>query len=215
MKAILILLISLVALGVLIVFLAGSNGKTVNISAETAVDSSAALQKATFAGGCFWCMEQPFEKLDGVISVTSGYAGGQTVNPNYGNYSTGGHIEVVEILYDPSRISYRQLLQVFWRQIDPTDDGGQFVDRGHAYTSAIFYHNEEQRRIAEESREELAKSGIFNKPIVTPVLPAPTFYAAEDYHQDYYKKNALRYKFYRANSGRDRFLDRVWGNRES
>jgi peptide methionine sulfoxide reductase msrA/msrB len=172
------------------------------------------LEKATFAGGCFWCMEKPFEELAGVRNVVSGYAGGTTVNPTYENYAAGGHIEVVEIAYDPAIISYRQLLQVFWRQIDPTDDGGQFVDRGHAYTSAIFNHNEEQRRIAEESREELAKSGIFNKPIVTPVLPVPIFYAAENYHQDYYKNSALRYKFYRANSGRDRFLDRVWGNRE-
>jgi peptide methionine sulfoxide reductase msrA/msrB len=216
MKAILILLTSLVALGALIAFLAGSNGKTVTMSAETAVNNSAALQKATFAGGCFWCMEQPFEKLDGVISVTSGYAGGRTENPDYGNYSTGGHIEVVEILYDSNRISYRELLRVFWRQIDPTDNGGQFVDRGHAYTTAIFYHDEAQRLAAEESKKTLAASGVFDKPLVTPIKPAATFYPAEDYHQDYYQKNPIRYHFYRFNSGRDQFLDRVWGeDRES
>jgi peptide methionine sulfoxide reductase msrA/msrB len=169
-------------------------------------------QRALFAGGCFWCMESPFEKLDGVISVTSGYAGGTTVNPTYENYSTGGHIEVVEVVFDPKRVSYKQLLDTFWRQIDPTDSGGQFVDRGHAYTSAIFYFSEEQRLQAEESKKALAASGIFSKPLVTPILPAPRFFPAEDYHQDYYKENPLRYKFYRAGSGRDTFLEKTWKN---
>jgi len=156
-------------------------------------------------------MEKPFEQLDGVLSVTSGYAGGTTKNPTYQNYAAGGHIEVVEIIYDPARISYDKLLDVYWRQINPTDEGGQFVDRGHAYTSAIFYFNDEQRRLAEESKKKLAESGIFSKPIVTPIEPAPTFYPAEEYHQDYYKKNPIKYRFYRSGSGRDDFLDKVWG----
>jgi len=172
------------------------------------------LKKATFAGGCFWCMEKPFEELAGVRNVVSGYIGGATANPTYENYAAGGHIEAVEIDFDPAVVTYRQLLEVFWRQIDPTDGGGQFVDRGHAYTSAIFYHNEEQKQAAEESRAALEKSGIFAKPIVTAIQPATTFYPAEDYHQDYYKNNPLRYKFYRANSGRDRFLEKAWSGRE-
>ncbi|MEW6501623.1 MAG: peptide-methionine (R)-S-oxide reductase MsrB [Thermodesulfobacteriota bacterium] len=169
------------------------------------------FKKATFAGGCFWCMEPPFEKLAGVRSVTSGYAGGTTANPTYENYAAGGHIEVIEVVYDPRKIGYRQLLDVFWRQIDPTDAGGQFVDRGHAYIAAIFYHDEEQRRLAETSKKALAASGRFAKPIVTRILPAATFYPAEEYHQDYHKKNPLRYRWYRGGSGRDAFLDRVWG----
>lgn len=167
-------------------------------------------KKAMFAGGCFWCMEKPFEKLEGVVSVTSGYAGGTTKNPNYKNYMDGGHIEVIEIVYDPSKVTFKELLDVFWRQIDPTDAGGQFVDRGHAYTSAIFYGDDAERRIAEQSKKELEAKGVFNKPIVTPVLPVETFYKAEEYHQDYYKKNPIRYRIYRGGSGRDRFLDKVW-----
>jgi len=169
------------------------------------------LKKAIFAGGCFWCMEKPFENLDGVHSVTSGYIGGTTDDPNYQTYSRDGHIEAVEIVYDPARISYPELLDVFWRQIDPTDDGGQFVDRGHAYTTAIFYLDEEQRRQAMESKKELAARMVFEKPLATPIQSATTFYPAEEYHQDYYKKNPLRYKYYRYGSGRDRFLDTVWG----
>jgi peptide methionine sulfoxide reductase msrA/msrB len=168
-------------------------------------------QKALFAGGCFWCMEKPFEQLDGVLSVTSGYAGGTTTDPNYENYAAGGHIEVVQIVYDPRKVSFQELLDVYWRQVDPTDPGGQFGDRGHAYTTAIFYFDEDQRLAAEQSKMELAASGIFDKPIVTPIIPAATFYPAEDYHQDYYKENPVHYRFYRAGSGRDDFLDRVWG----
>jgi len=169
------------------------------------------LKKATFAGGCFWCMEPPFEKLPGVVAVTSGYMGGNTANPTYENYAAGGHIEVVEVTYDPARVGYQQLLDTFWRQIDPTDAGGQFVDRGHAYTSAIFFHDEEQRKLAEASKKALAASGVFAKPIVTPISSVATFYPAEAYHQDYYKNNPLRYNWYRSGSGRDRFLDTVWG----
>ena len=167
-------------------------------------------QKATFAGGCFWCMEKPFEILPGVVSVTSGYAGGTNKNPTYQNYAAYGHIEVVEIVYDPAKVSYEKLLEVYWRQIDPTDPGGQFVDRGKAYSTAIFYHDDEQRMLAEKSKEDLGKNDIFDKPLVTPILPAVKFYAAEDYHQDYYKENPIRYKFYRSRSGRDQFLDKTW-----
>lgn len=168
------------------------------------------IKKATFAGGCFWCMEKPFEQLDGVISVVSGYSGGTTENPTYKNYSRGGHVEVVEIRYKPQKVSYQKLLEIFWRQIDPTDSGGQFNDRGHSYTTGIYYHDDEQKRLAEVSKEELVKSGVFKKPIVTPIQPASPFYPAEKYHQNYYKKNPIRYKFYRTRSGRDGFLKETW-----
>ena len=203
MKTILIILV-LAFIG-LISFMAANRPEAVETTGMTN------LEKATFAGGCFWCMEKPFEKLDGVVSVTSGYTGGRNENPTYQNYSANGHIEVVEILYDSAKVSYETLLDVFWRQINPTDAGGQFVDRGHAYTTGIFYHNDEQKRLAEKSKADLAASGIFDKPLVTPIVPATQFYAAEDYHQDYYKKNPVRYNFYRWNAGRDQFLDKVWG----
>ena len=195
-------------------FLAGLAVMTVALPlllAENVAAADRGLRRATFAGGCFWCMEPPFARLAGVVSVTSGYMGGKTAHPTYENYAAGGHIEVVEILFDPSRVNYADLLQVFWRQIDPTDAGGQFADRGQAYTSAIFYQDQEQQRLAEASRAELAASGRFAKPVVTPVKAASTFYPAEEYHQDYYKKNPIRYRFYRAGSGRDQFLDRIWG----
>ncbi|MBM3303251.1 MAG: peptide-methionine (S)-S-oxide reductase MsrA, partial [Deltaproteobacteria bacterium] len=167
---------------------------------------------ATFAGGCFWCMRPPFEKLNGVAKVVSGYTGGTGENPTYEDYAEKGHIEAIQITYDPSIISYTRLLEVFWRQIDPTDPGGQFVDRGLQYRSAIFYHDEEQKKLAERSKEQLATSGRFDKPIVTEILKASVFYTAEDYHQDYHVKNPLRYKFYRSRSGRDQFLEKTWGN---
>jgi peptide methionine sulfoxide reductase msrA/msrB len=172
---------------------------------------TAGLKRAIFAGGCFWCMEKPFEALAGVHSVTSGYIGGRTENPNYQTYSRDGHIEAVEVVYDPARVSYTTLLDVFWHQIDPTDDSGQFVDRGHAYTTAVFYLDDEQRRLAIESKNELAARKVFDAPLVTPIEPATAFYPAEEYHQDYYKKNPVRYQYYRFGSGRDRFLDTVWG----
>jgi len=168
-------------------------------------------EKAIFAGGCFWCMEPPFEKLKGVVSVLSGYTGGAGENPTYDDYGRKGHIEAIEITYDPLVISYSKLLDVFWRQIDPTDAGGQFVDRGPQYRSAIFYENDEQKRLAERSKEELEKSGKFAKPILTELIKATTFYKAEDYHQDYSKKNPIRYKYYRFNSGRDQYLKKIWG----
>lgn len=171
------------------------------------------VEKATFAGGCFWCMEPPFEKLEGVREVISGYTGGHKENPTYEEVSAGGtgHLEAVEVIYDPSKVSYSKLLDVFWRQIDPTDPGGQFVDRGSQYRTAIFYHSEEQKRLAEKSREELAKSGRYDRPIVTEIIKASTFYRAEDYHQDFYKTHSLKYKYYRYRSGRDQYLEKIWG----
>ena len=169
------------------------------------------MKKAIFAGGCFWCMEKPFEQLDGVVSVVSGYTTGRTANPTYQNYVQGGHLEAVEITFDPEKVSYEKLLDVFWHQIDPTDAGGQFVDRGYAYTTAIFYVDESQRKLAEASRQKWEEAGVFGKPIVTPIKPATAFYAAESYHQDYYKKNPIRYWYYRSRSGRDQYLEKIWG----
>lgn len=166
---------------------------------------------AVFAGGCFWCMEPPFEKLDGVKSVISGYMGGTNSQPTYKNYAQGGHMEVVLVTYFPEQVGYEELLAVFWRQIDPTDSGGQFVDRGPSYRSAIFYSNQDQKKAAELSKQILAQSGRFDQPIVTEVIPATTFYPAEAYHQDYYKEHPIRYKFYRSRSGRDQFLEKKWG----
>lgn len=185
--------------------------------AGASADSAPRLEKATFAGGCFWCMEPPFEKLDGVKEVISGYTGGQKVNPTYEEVSSQdtGHLESVEVVYDPAKVTYEKLLDVFWRQINPTDAGGQFVDRGPSYTSAIFYHNEEQKRLATESKKRLAQSGRYDKPIVTEIRPAGPFYRAEEYHQDYYTKNPIRYKFYRYNSGRDQYLTKVWEKEEA
>ncbi len=169
--------------------------------------------RAIFAGGCFWCMEHPFDELPGVHATISGYIGGHKADPSYQEVSAGGtgHAEAVEIRYDPAQVSYEKLLEVFWRNIDPTDAGGQFVDRGDQYRSAIFYLDEAQRLAAERSRAELARSGRFARPLATEIVPAATFYPAEEYHQDYYQKNPLRYKFYRFNSGRDQFLDKAWG----
>jgi len=173
----------------------------------------AGLVKATFAGGCFWCMEPPFDKLEGVVSTVSGYTGGQAKDPSYEQVSSGGtgHLEAVQVSFDPGKVSYSKMLEVFWHNIDPTDSGGQFCDRGSQYRSAIFYHTEEQRRLAEESKQALEKSGQLGKPLVTDVRPASTFYPAEEYHQDYYKKNPVRYKLYRLGCGRDGVLERVWG----
>jgi peptide methionine sulfoxide reductase msrA/msrB len=189
-------------------------GLVVMMMTATGVAVEKKVERAIFAGGCFWCMESPYEKLDGVKEVISGYTGGQKEDPTYKEVSAGttGHAEAVEVIFDPSKISYDELLEVFWRQIDPTDPGGQFADRGSQYRSAIFYLNDEQRALAEKSKENLAKSVRFDKPIVTEIVPASRFYRAEDYHQDYYKKNPVRYKLYRYGSGRDRFLKETWGD---
>ncbi len=169
-------------------------------------------QKATFAGGCFWCIEAPFDKTAGVISAVSGYAGGSEKDPTYSEVSSGStqHLESVLVTFDPQKISYQQLLDIYWRQFDPTDAGGSFYDRGSQYTSAIFYHDEEQKILAEASKQALEASGRFDKAIVTPIRPAQTFYPAESYHQDYHKKNAQHYQRYRTGSGRDRFIEATW-----
>ncbi len=168
---------------------------------------------ATFAGGCFWCTEADFEKLPGVVKAVSGYTGGKKDMPSYEEVSAGGtgHVEAIQVYYDPDKISYEELLDYFWRHIDPTDVGGQFVDRGAQYRSAIFYHNEEQKRLAENSKEALDQSGTFEKPVATEIIELTEFYDAEEYHQDYYKKKPLKYRFYRYASGRDQFLKKTWG----
>ena len=175
--------------------------------------SPSTISNSTFAGGCFWCTESDFEKVDGVREVVSGYIGGHVENPSYEQVSAGetGHVEAIQVRYDPTKVSYKELLDVFWRHVDPTDPAGQFADRGSQYRPVIFYHNDEQKRLAEETKDELGRSGRFEKEITTEIVPASTFYPAEDYHQDYYKKKPLRYKFYRQGSGRDQFLKGVWG----
>ena len=171
------------------------------------------VEHATFAGGCFWCMQPPFEQLDGVLSVAAGYTGGAEKTPTYAQVSSGstGHCEAVQIVYDPSTVTYQRLLDVFWRNIDPTTPNRQFADVGTQYRTAIFYHTEEQRQLAQASKQQLAQSGTFDQPIVTEIVPASAFYPAEEYHQDFYKKNPLRYKLYRIGSGRDRYLHKLWG----
>jgi len=169
------------------------------------------LKKATLAGGCFWCMEPPFEKLEGVTEVVAGYSDGEGKDPNYDDYAEKGHIEAIQITYNPKKVSYEELLDIFWKSMDPTDPGGQFGDRGYEYSSAIFYHDEEQKKIAEESKKQLAESGVFDEEIVTPIIPYKNFYPAEEYHQDYAEKNPIRYKTYKYGSGRTTFLEETWG----
>ncbi|AHM58057.1 peptide methionine sulfoxide reductase msrA/msrB (plasmid) [Peptoclostridium acidaminophilum DSM 3953] len=169
-------------------------------------------KKAVFAGGCFWCMEGPFERLEGVVEVLAGYTGGKVKNPTYEQVSSGvtGHLEAVLVVYDPMKIGYRELVEVYWRQIDPTDEGGQFADRGSQYKTAIFYYDEEQKSIAQLSKKELDESGRFDRPVATQILPAEEFYPAEEYHQDFYLKNPLRYKDYKSGSGREGFIKKTW-----
>lgn len=171
-------------------------------------------EKAAFAGGCFWCMVKPFKEWEGIEDVVSGYMGGHVENPTYEDVKQGdsGHLEVVEITFDPKLFSYENLLDIYWQQIDPTDAGGQFHDRGHSYSTAIFYYTDEQRQLAERSKERLEASGKYNKPIVTQIRPAKTFYPAEEYHQDYYLKEPGHYEEDRAKSGRDAFIATHWGN---
>jgi peptide methionine sulfoxide reductase msrA/msrB len=183
-----------------------TQGGTMAKSSDSAV--------ATFAGGCFWCTESDFEKVPGVTKVVSGYTGGQGASPTYEDYAQKGHVEAIQVYYNPRVVTYKQLLDYFWRHVDPTDAGGQFVDRGPQYRSVIFYHSEEQERLAKESKAALAASGRFKSPIVTEILPATKFYPAEEYHQGYSHKNPIRYKYYRWNSGRDQFLQKVWGQEQ-
>jgi peptide-methionine (S)-S-oxide reductase len=187
---------------------------TVTLMTFATVMAANNLEKATFAGGCFWCMEHPFDELPGVVSVTSGYTGGHKKNPTYEEVSAGGtgHAESVQIIYDPARIAYEKLLEVFWHNIDPTVKDRQFCDTGNQYRSAIFYHNEEQHRLALQSKAALEKNKPFKGPIVTEIVQATEFYPAEEYHQHYYKKNPIRYKFYRFNCGRDKRLKELWGS---
>lgn len=173
------------------------------------------IKKAIFAGGCFWCIEAAFDYVDGVMATTSGYTGGRNKNPSYDEVSSGstGHLEAVEVVYDESKVSYEKLLEVFWRNIDPTQGDGQFADRGSQYYTAIFYLDENQKMLAEASKEKLKTSGIYHKPIVTPILSAKEFYPAEDYHQDYHKKNPVHYTLYKRGSGREGYIERTWGEK--
>ncbi len=192
------------------------NAEQKNTSGNSPMTSGKVMEQkfATFAGGCFWCTEAGFEKLPGVSDAVSGYAGGHVKNPSYEKVSMGitGHTEVVQVFYDPAIISYADLLEGFWRQFDPTDGEGSFVDRGNQYRPAIFYNNDEEKMLAQQSIKALAASGRYNKPIAVEVTPLDVFYKAEEYHQDYYKKNPIRYKYYRYNSGRDQYLEKTWGD---
>jgi peptide-methionine (S)-S-oxide reductase len=200
MKKLLVLLATLASLG-------AAAATTVNVAPGQAV--------ATFAGGCFWCMEAPFDELPGVVATISGYTGGSKVNPTYEEVSSGttGHAEAVQVTYDPKKVSYEKLLEVFWVNIDPTVKNRQFCDSGTQYRTGVFYHDEAQRKAAEASKSALERSKPFKEPIVTPIEMAGAFYPAEDYHQDYYKKNPVRYKFYRNGCGRDARLKQLWGDR--
>ena len=207
--------IFLIAITLLLIVVGSQNVISVQqeVKKEMSKDDST-LKVATFAGGCFWCTESDFEKLPGVVKVISGYTGGQKVNPSYEEVSSGstGHVEAVQVYYDPSKLTYTELLDTFWKHIDPTDSGGQFVDRGSQYRSVIFYHDEEQKKLAEKSKQDLDKSGKFDKPIATEIIKFIKFYEAEEYHQDYYKTSPLRYKYYRSGSGRDQYIKKVWGS---
>jgi peptide methionine sulfoxide reductase msrA/msrB len=217
MKIITIIGITLVIGLVLFGFQNSKNQTQAGMNTMQKTYDESKLSKATFAGGCFWCTESDFEKIDGVVEVISGYTGGAEENPTYEQVSSGrtGHYESVQVLYDPQKITYAELLEVFWRHVDPTDAGGQFVDRGSQYRSAIFYQDEEQKTLAEKSKADMDKSGVFKRPIVTEILPLRKFYPAEAYHQDYYKTNPMRYMMYRSGSGRDQFVESIWGKMPS
>jgi peptide-methionine (S)-S-oxide reductase len=189
-------------------------GVSLMLITGTTITAATNLEKATFAGGCFWCMEHPFDEIPGVVSVTSGYTGGNKKSPTYEEVSAGGtgHAESIQIVYDPARVNYEKLLDVFWHNIDPVAKDRQFCDTGHQYRSAIFYHNEEQHRLALQSKGILEKNKTFKEPIATEIVQAAQFYPAEDYHQHYYKKNPIRYKYYRSRCGRDKRLKELWGD---
>ena len=205
-----------IAIIILVVVLFGHHQVTGNMDRQMN-DNPQKTKTAVFAGGCFWCTESDFEKVEGVVEAISGYTGGQVANPTYKQVSKGitGHVEAVKVIYDPNMATYEKLLDVFWRHVDPTDANGQFVDRGSQYRSVIFYASEEEHRMAEASKKRLAASERFNKPIVTDIHPLGPFYPAEDYHQDYYKKHSFRYHWYRSGSGRDQFLEKVWAGMTS
>ena len=201
----------IVVIVVAAIFFGGHPAQSMDAKTEKPMNAKPQkTQTAVFAGGCFWCTESDFEKVDGVLEVISGYTGGSKANPTYEQVSAGGsgHVEAVKVVYDPDRLTYAQLLQVFWRHVDPTDGGGQFVDRGSHYRSVIFYSSEKERSLAEASKQSLAASGRFGKPIATEILRLGEFYPAEEYHQDYYNKDPINYRDYRSGSGRDQFLKR-------
>ncbi len=210
MKRSIKLVVLLLAAGTM---LACASGQEPQAAAAKPAPADASLETALFAGGCFWCVESAFDGVDGVVEAVSGYSGGKSKNPTYKDVSSGrsGHVEVVQVRYDPAQISYRELLDIFWRQIDPTDPGGQFADRGGQYKTYVYYRDESQREQAEQSKAELARSGRFDKPLVTEIVPAGPFYPAEEYHQDYAIKHPVEYKRYRYGSGRTPYLERVWG----
>jgi peptide-methionine (S)-S-oxide reductase len=208
MKKTLAILAALIAIGILAGSFAGSDPAAAQAARK-------GLAKATFAGGCFWCMEPPYDKLDGVVSTTAGYTGGKKKNPTYEEVSAGrtGHAEALQVVYDPSKVSYAKLLEVFWHNVDPLTPDAQFCDHGNQYRTAIFAHDAEQKRLAEESKEQVQKKFLERK-VVTEIVAASTFYPAEEYHQDYYEKNPIRYKLYRTSCGRDARLEEVWGKKE-
>ncbi|HSC33683.1 MAG TPA: peptide-methionine (S)-S-oxide reductase MsrA [Thermodesulfobacteriota bacterium] len=202
---------SLIFTALLVISLSGALRAEEN--GGTAKAQDAKYETATFAGGCFWCIQPPFDKLEGVVSTTVGYTGGMEKDPTYEQVSYGktGHTESIEIIYDPKKVTYEELLEVFWININPTDNGGQFVDRGKQYRPGIFYHGEAQKKAAEASKDKLDKSGRFDKPVVVEIVEATEFYRAEDYHQKFYQKSPVRYKSYRWGSGRDQFIEKYWG----
>lgn len=203
------------ALAVCAVLAVGSVLVTGPSTAQAPAKPAGPTEIATFAGGCFWCVESDFDKLEGVVSTVSGFMGGTTPNPSYKAVTAGGtgHLEVVQITFEPAKVSYQKLVEHFWRTVDPYDAGGQFCDRGDSYRTAIFAHNPEQKKIADASKAELAKSGPLKEPLATEVRDAGPFTAAEDYHQDFHTKNPVRYKFYRHGCGRDARLETVWGKK--
>ena len=207
MRFIVIILLSLITLTQAYIVYADNESKGSNIDNKE-------IEKAVFAGGCFWCMQNPYDELKGVVSTAVGYTGGNKDNPTYEEVCAGntGHAEAIEVLYDPSQISYTELLNVFWRNIDPTTLNRQFADAGTQYRTAIFYLSEKQKESAESSKEEMEESGIYDDPIVTEITPASTFYNAEEYHQKYYEKCPLKYKIYKSGSGREQYLEDMWGN---
>jgi peptide-methionine (S)-S-oxide reductase len=201
-----------VALAVFTVAIVLLGSWNVQSASQAAVDGT--LSRAYFAGGCFWCMEEAFEKVEGVLSATSGYMGGTVANPSYEEVSAGrtGHAESVEVVYDPAKVSYQKLLDAFWHNVDPVTPNAQFCDHGSQYRSAVFFQTDEEKRAADASRQALEQSNRFKEPIVTQIVMASQFYPAEEYHQDYYKKNPVRYKFYKYNCGRAKRLEALWGN---
>ena len=207
MRFIVIILLSLITLTQADIVYADNESKGANIDNKE-------IEKAVFAGGCFWCMQNPYDELKGVVSTAVGYTGGNKDNPTYEEVCAGntGHAEAIEVLYDPSQISYAELLNVFWRNIDPTTLNRQFADVGTQYRTAIFYNSEEQKQSAESSKLEMERSGIYDDPIATEITPASTFYRAEDYHQKYYEKCPLKYKMYKSGSGREQYLEEMYGN---